>query len=351
MWRKLLALAVGAACAVAAAAHGMLAEPRARNVVHNSNYCPHCLAAGGPGVTYAGGRVWPNSLHGVCGDPHTGPLDHEAGGKFATKVITGTYLKGQRITLRIKITAPHGGRFSFGVCPLPDSVTDAEERKLVTQKCFDSNRLLNVEDNTPYWWFGKKPTGEYAMDFKLPPTVHCKRCVLQWHYESGNSCTIPGTPQQHVMSANMVSCDQSSAMEEFWNCADITIKDAEGGDEAATPEPPKKRKNKLKKARGAQDDSKEGFAPFEAAAHPYDGGYTGGSVLVEIATVALVVALVSLAIPPLVATAVGVGFGVWYLVYRRSPGGGGPRLLFLPDRTQLSWKWRAARHAYTPSHR
>lgn len=226
--------------ALLAAGHGMLVEPRARNVVHNSNYCPHCLAAGGPGVTYAGGRVWPKSVHGVCGDPHTGPLDHEAGGKFATKVITGNYVQGQRVTLRVKITAPHGGRFSFGVCPVPDGASPEAERKAVTQRCFDSNLLTNAEDGSKYWWFGKRGVGEYTMTFTLPKGVTCKRCVLQWHYETGNSCTIPGTPQEHVMSANLVACDKTSVMEEFWNCADVTIV-AGSGSTGSKPTRPKRK--------------------------------------------------------------------------------------------------------------
>lgn len=232
--RKFVGLVVVATHVVGAWCHGMLAEPRARNVVHNSNYCPHCLAAGGPGVTYAGGRTWPRALHGVCGDPHTGPLDHEAGGKFATKIITGKYVQGQTITIRIKITAPHGGRFSFGVCPVPDGATDSGERAAVTQTCFDNNKLVNVDDGTPHWWFGHKASGEYTMQFKLPPAVTCKRCVLQWHYETGNSCTIPGTPPQHVISADMVSCDKTSAMEEFWNCADVSIRPGAPGEDTQT---------------------------------------------------------------------------------------------------------------------
>lgn len=223
LWRRVLGLVAAAASVVGALCHGQLSEPKARNVVHNSNYCPHCLAAGGPGVTYAGGRTWPNSLHGACGDPHDGPRDHEAGGKFATRVITGRYVRGQKVTLRVKITAPHGGRFSFGVCPLPRWVTDASERRIATQACFDANPLL-ADDGTRYWWFGKKPAGEYSVTFTLPPGVTCKRCVLQWHYETGNSCTIPGTPAEHVMSPNMVPCDQTGVMEEFWNCADVSIR-------------------------------------------------------------------------------------------------------------------------------
>lgn len=245
-WSRAFAAALVATQVVGALCHGFLAVPAARNVVHNSNYCAHCLSAGGPGVTYGGGRTWPNSRHGVCGDPAAGPLDHEAGGKFATRKITGTYRRGQVVTLRVKMTAPHGGRFSFGLCPVPDGATPAVERRAVTQKCLDSNRMINVDTGTPYWWYGKRGSGEYTMNFRLPPTLVCKRCVLQWHYETGNSCTIPGTPPGLAMSPNMASCKGSTVMEEFWNCADVTILDGPAGPAAKPPSKPPAAKTRSK---------------------------------------------------------------------------------------------------------
>lgn len=305
-WTRLLGLAVVATNLVGAMCHGYLGEPKARNVVHNSNFCPHCLAAGGPGLTYAGGRTWPQSLHGACGDPHNAPRDHEAGGKFATKKITGTYVPGQTITIRIHISAPHGGRFSFGICPLPDKVTDAQERALATQECFDKNQLINAADGTPYWWFGKKPTGDYSMAFKLPPAIRCKRCVLQWHYESGNSCTIPGTPAEHVMSPNMVACDKTGVMEEFWNCADVRVvggkpkKDRKGGGASAVPlaVPVAAPVTGPPVATGAV----EGYANYGAAA---PGGLT-----VLLAAVAVVIVATT---PLAIAVATGTGVLVYLL--------------------------------------
>jgi hypothetical protein len=228
MWRKLATLGLGllalASQTLRVASHGFMTEPASRNAQRNSNYCPHCLAAGGPGKTFEGGGFWPNSKHGVCGDPHDQPRDHEAGGKFATPPrIAAVYSQGQTITIRVKITAPHGGRFAFGLCPVPKGASAPEERAVVTQKCIDANQLVNAEDGSKFWWFGKRGVGEYTMQFRLPDKITCDRCVLQWHYVTGNSCTIPGTPEQHVMSAGMGSCQGSSVPEEFWNCADVRI--------------------------------------------------------------------------------------------------------------------------------
>lgn len=55
----LLALALLACTVHLTAAHGYLAVPISRNLLHNTDYCPHCLNAGGgfePGSTSGG---WP----------------------------------------------------------------------------------------------------------------------------------------------------------------------------------------------------------------------------------------------------------------------------------------------------
>jgi hypothetical protein len=110
-----LALAAAAALVLAAlppaAAHGFMATPASRNVIHSTyyprtaaersqypesywNYCPHCLAAGGPGLVSNDSQLdWPTGLHGFCGDvyykdglaPNVDTnRDHDAGGRFAT---------------------------------------------------------------------------------------------------------------------------------------------------------------------------------------------------------------------------------------------------------------------------
>ena len=134
------ALALVLAALPRAAGHGFMALPVARNVIHSSfynrtaaetakipesywcvwvvredlgghaaaqrwlpnascrsprrrNYCPHCLAAGGPGQVSQNGLVtWPIGFAGFCGDMFyladgatpDSKRDHEAGGRFAT---------------------------------------------------------------------------------------------------------------------------------------------------------------------------------------------------------------------------------------------------------------------------
>ena len=244
MWKKLLSFVVLATSAVVASCHGFMAEPAARNVLSKTqHYDAGGLANGGSSFTYAGRRKWTskgslmwdpkkNARHGVCGSrgPATDPdsLDFQAGGKYVTKKITGTYAAGQIIRIRVEISAPHGGRWQFGVCPVPDGASDADERRVVTQQCMDRNKLINMDKKnagygTQFWWFGKRTDGVYELDMKLPDNIQCKRCVLQWHWESGNSCTIPGTPSSETLSDKKDSCEGAQNLEEFWNCADVTI--------------------------------------------------------------------------------------------------------------------------------
>ncbi len=58
-----LALALACAALVllpCASAHGFVAEPAARNLVRNWQYCPHCVNSGGPWVVSKEGKLtWP----------------------------------------------------------------------------------------------------------------------------------------------------------------------------------------------------------------------------------------------------------------------------------------------------
>lgn len=107
--------------------HGYLSYPRSRNYIANSDYCPHCLNAGGaiggrdrklppsleallvqkcdpsrpsprpwptspgPKVVRVGSEKWPKGQHGICGDKYSDaqPRPHEAGGKHYSGEIGG----------------------------------------------------------------------------------------------------------------------------------------------------------------------------------------------------------------------------------------------------------------------
>jgi hypothetical protein len=218
------ALALMAASAPRAVhAHGYLALPAARNVQHNSEYCPHCLNAGGPWQVYAQGPGRPR--YGVCGDPYTGPRHHEAGGRYATPPrIAGIYRSGGALVAKVVLTANHKGRWSLRLCPVPGDGSPRNER--LTQACFDKHLLWRADGRGPFTPVSSTKN-VYVEAYLLPKGLTCRRCVLQWTYETGNSCTPPGLQN----AAGLPSCAASANGEMFWNCADIRI------DGTARPDP------------------------------------------------------------------------------------------------------------------
>ncbi len=124
----------------------------------------------------------------------------------------------------------HAGFFEFRLCVHPDDKPWDE----TTQGCLDEHilQLANPQEGMPKskWLYnnvhpqlwtepGSKSTSKwevppadsyefvngghaYAMKY-IMPNVECKRCTLQWYYQTGNS--------------------PIAYPEEFWNCADIQV--------------------------------------------------------------------------------------------------------------------------------
>jgi hypothetical protein len=221
LWRSaaklLVAVLAVSSAAAPVAAHGFLATPAARNVQHNSDWCPHCLNAGGPWKVYQRGRT---PRYGVCGDAWDAPKHHEVGGKYATPPrIANTYRSGAIFTAVVRLTVNHKGRWSLRLCRLPGDGSPATERRALTQRCFNQHVLRRADGKGP---FTLVPGTQYtfAVRYRLPRGVRCARCVLQWTYETGNSCNPPGIPRP---TPGLDSCARSTNGEMFWNCADVRI--------------------------------------------------------------------------------------------------------------------------------
>lgn len=195
-------LALSATAVRPARGHGYLAGPAARNVQRNSGWCPGCLNAGGPKVVYAKGLP---GRWGVCGDPWNVKRIHEQG----PYKIAGTYKSGGTLDAKVTLTANHEGRWSLRLCTDP---------KGLTQACFDKILLRRADGKGPF-----TPVPGQSYDFRVAyrlPKVRCARCVLQWTYETGNSCNPPGIA---APKPGLPSCAASTDGEQFWNCADIAI--------------------------------------------------------------------------------------------------------------------------------
>ncbi|KAK2080198.1 hypothetical protein QBZ16_000051 [Prototheca wickerhamii] len=197
----LLALAAFACLLRPAQGHGYLAAPISRNYLHNTDYCPQCLNAGGPSAV-GGGSTWPVGQHGICGDPASGPLKHEYGGVSATGTLTANYTEGQEIDIKVTITAAHLGRFGFRICVIQHPTLEKTE---LTEACLDQHILVQSSASTNQdpgnrWWYQDSANGDKYMKYLLPSGLTCDgvntRCVFQWYYGTGNSCTMPDTPAQ-----------------------------------------------------------------------------------------------------------------------------------------------------------
>lgn len=198
-WKRVLRAVIALAGVVGGLCHGFLATPAARNVQHNSNYCPQCL--NGPEV---------------CGDP-AGQHHHEAFGKFGTSRTVAKYSPGGRLTARVVFTANHKGRWSLGLCALRDP-SPTGERAAMKRRCFKNLKLAT--GGGAFVYLSPSATTSSAT-FRLP-RIRCRRCVLRWFYETGNSCTPKGTPPAYA-SPGLGTCSASPWAETFANCADIRI--------------------------------------------------------------------------------------------------------------------------------
>lgn len=193
-----------------------MVDPAPRNVQHNSDWCAYCLNAGGVDAVYSQGST---PRYGVCGDPWNAPKHHESTGKYGFTKISRRYAKGKTISVRVVLTANHLGRWSVRLCPLSSSSAAAEQKEL-TATCLQA--LQRADGSGPYTYV---PGDQYnfKVKYRLPRNVSCERCVLQWLYETGNTCRPPGCPKKFT-GTNVGTCgSRGNRGELFVNCADVQI--------------------------------------------------------------------------------------------------------------------------------
>lgn len=249
------------------------------------DHCPHCLNGGTVLSTRANLPAvgWlpyspetqfelTASRAGICGDP-LGNREHQLGGKFmpySSAPIVKTYTAGSVIDFQVEIDTNHNGFFQFRLCnmdtcPYPDIHPDCFKKqhcqlleRVPAPKCEQGGRDTweicgKIDPRQPSKWFvpcrkkGVQRVGglDGSMRYKLPQGFKCKWCVLQWYYATGNSCAPKGfldyfRIQGEVFGGEcesdgggnggyrkgMSECKGNLVPEEFWACADISIRDA-----------------------------------------------------------------------------------------------------------------------------
>ena len=185
--------------------------------------------------------------HGMCGDPVS--FIEKYNGNVNNYNVLSTFTQGEEITIEVILTAHHMGHFEFYICDTDDLINN---EKKVTQECLYQHRLLRVYDETsispidenyPYRYYIEPsecmefqtngyPGHIVKVKYKLPETLVCEHCVLQWWYFTGNSCIYEGYENFEGVdckspwySPNIGYCNVRGIYpEEFWNCADIEIK-------------------------------------------------------------------------------------------------------------------------------
>jgi len=209
--------------------HGRMTVPRARNGGDNG------AVGGGPGDVHefdTDGHA--KYQHGTCGNAAGGPQTYNRAGE-----IQAEYTAGQVAEFKVVITAHHVGFFEFELCASSADLSEecfAQHRLLKEgcectcgddpdcQACYDCRRwwkpLVQGElgQTVAEGYAGPQLPGagnlkpyEFTMHFVIPEGLQSSSAVLRWHYMTTNSCT-----------------SKSSSPEEFWNCADVAIKDASG---------------------------------------------------------------------------------------------------------------------------
>ncbi|ODM94570.1 hypothetical protein Ocin01_12109 [Orchesella cincta] len=159
---------------------------------------------------FCGGRLQQYEVNdgkcGVCGDPFDEPV------LVPMRMVRDnceSLSKWCVIPVEVELTTSHKGWFEFKLCSKEDTASHLD------QACFDEHPLeLADGSGTKY----KVPIegGYYYAEYNLtlPKEVTCEHCVIQWHYETGNSwgnCTD---------GFGALGCGQH---ENFRGCSDVTI--------------------------------------------------------------------------------------------------------------------------------
>ena len=115
---------------------------------------------------------------GVCGDPSSGPQQHDDNGRYASGIKVRSYPQGGAVNVTVEVLSNLLGYFEFRLCPRNDTNTQ------LTHECFNQNILWIEESWGTRYYVGSKG-GIYDLHVKLPSNIVCTDCVFQWKYSTG----------------------------------------------------------------------------------------------------------------------------------------------------------------------
>lgn len=195
----------------------------------------------------------------MCGDPYQDWSASDFDARYYG--VQATWAEGGVVALTTTLTANHGGRMQFSVCPRPrDALTRADLASALA--CFDdpAHALTRADGPSAGKRFQYLLSGqaEVTTNWRLPPGVSCEAgCVLRWYWAAYQTCALPcvdpsvdvpeqcgrkmlqldaatGAPLAPACSSEC--CRDPSPTERFANCADVVILPA-GGSPSPGPAP------------------------------------------------------------------------------------------------------------------
>ncbi|CAF4542593.1 unnamed protein product [Rotaria sp. Silwood2] len=198
--------------------HGYLFEPVARSSAWlvDPSFKKCCTYSGHMEMFCGGvGHQWNTNggKCGICGEPYDRAVKlFEKGGTMYTGKIVKTYIQGQQIDVKVKLSANHQGYFEYRLCNIDDNPNfDA------TQECLDRHLLTIANtDSTKYRDIVQHGSDMITVRVQLPLDVACQHCVFQWKYTTGNNWGRDPT-------TNKSGPGLGRENETFMGCSDIII--------------------------------------------------------------------------------------------------------------------------------
>jgi len=269
-----------ASCAAQVKGHGYVYWPSSRGYLKNNSHMHSQLAekSGVKGMKTKWKVQEPMEdptqwAHDLCGNAKMDDtVKVEDSWKNWAGAPVATYKQGGEISFTVVITAEHGGRHEFRLCPkqvsgklgsiaenakcidsylIGSACTPTKECGCYSDKCSKTNPHRDPKD--PLYSHGHPRflvQGSHVFKFKLPKDVHCDQCTVQWFW-------------------------MSAFGEPYKNCMDIKIEKGKVDDtsrrrrrrrrKSTTPAPTRRRRRKSTRRR-AQPCKKEAVV---ASANPH----------------------------------------------------------------------------------
>jgi len=251
-------------------------------------------ANGPPTIKSRGDKSWPSPVgaFGLCGDPvqkrKVVPLKDEP--YMLPTPPQAIYNAGDIVEFEVGIYAEHFGHYEFKICDkgldgatlkshqegqdclnkwvlkrAPPSGSDMDSQPIDTKhpgRWYVGARAKSVQASSVFAnasapiagkdWddhdsVGLQMAQVYKMRYIIPEDLACEKCTLQWYWPTANTCAYDDDVGEYwkrnglspVGSTDPVCGTKGRGAdgEEFWNCADITVKGKKRPTPAPTPSP------------------------------------------------------------------------------------------------------------------